>query len=189
MLSGNRVILEEIDSEYLEWLRQQRNDPELRQYFRAWKDISKDQQQVWYKERGNNTNLAHVYFQIMLKSNDGCSANDIIGCCGLHYIDWRLRSAEFGIFLAPYFQGCGYGKEALTMLCDFGFLEMNLHKIWCEVFDNNKAIGLYRKLGFKDEGVLRDNYFCNGRYGNSYVMSILEHEWKEKKISFKLGIE
>ncbi|KKL78473.1 hypothetical protein LCGC14_2024540, partial [marine sediment metagenome] len=65
MLEGEKVILEEIDPENIEWVRQQRNDPEMRQYFREWKDISKDKQGRWYKDRGNNTNPNHVYFQIM----------------------------------------------------------------------------------------------------------------------------
>ena len=101
----------------------------------------------------------------------------MIWVCGLYYIDWRLRSAEFGIFLSKDTCGKGFGKEALFMLCDFGFREMNLHKICCEIYDLNSAVHLYHKLGFKDEGVLRDNYFCNGKYGNSTVMSVLEDEW------------
>ena len=38
-------------------------------------------------------------------------------------------------------------------------------------------MGLYKKLGFKEEGVLRDNYFHEGKYGNSYMLSVLENEW------------
>jgi len=184
MLIGKKVILEEVDPENLEWLRQQRNDPEMRQYFREWKDISKDQQEWWYKDRGNNMNPNHVYFQIMQRTSAGADGqgNTILGkhlagCCGLHYVDWRIRSAEFGVFLSKETRGKGLGKEALFLLFDYGFREMNLHKIWCEVYDNNTSVNLYRKLGFRDDGVLRDNYFCNGSYGNSIMMSVLEDEW------------
>ena len=68
MLIGKKVILEEIDPENIEQMRQWRNDPGLRKYFREYKDISKDKQERWYQERGNNTNPSHVYFQIMSKS-------------------------------------------------------------------------------------------------------------------------
>lgn len=175
MIVGKKVILSEIDPEDIEWMRNERNKPEMRKYFREWKDITKDQQQKWYNTRGNNSDPNHVYFKILEKKN-----NTIVGCCGLHYIDWRLRSAEFGVFLSKEAQGKGLGKEALLLLFDYGFKEMNLHKIWCEVYDLNNSVELYRHIGLVDEGILRDNYFCEGKYGNSYVLSILEDEWRNK---------
>ncbi len=191
MLVGEKVVLDAIDPEDIEWMRQQRNDPEMRKYFREWKDISKDQQLKWYASRGNNSDPNHVYFAIREIPEDGvqscplgCDKNnkvlcstDLVGCCGLHYVDWRLRSAEFGVFLGAKARGKGLGREALELMFDYGFREMNLHKIWCEIYDNNTAIDFYRSFGFVDEGVLRDNYFCNGKYGNSIRMSVLEDEW------------
>lgn len=175
MIIGKNVILEEIDPKNIEQMRQWRNDPEIRKYFREYKDISKDMQERWYRERGNNTNPAHVYFQIMAREGKN---KKLIGCCGLHYIDWRIRSAEFGVYLGGQgTRGKGYGKEALIMLFDYGFDELNLHRIWCEVYENNKAIGLYRKLGFKDEGRLRDVQYTGGKYIDSYILSVLETEW------------
>jgi RimJ/RimL family protein N-acetyltransferase/ubiquinone/menaquinone biosynthesis C-methylase UbiE len=188
MLIGNKIVLEEIDHSNIEQMRQWRNDPSMRRFFREYKDISKDKQELWYKERGNNTNAEHVYFQIMAlpevspDMNPGCAdvgERTLIGACGLHYINWRTRSAEFGIFLGAK-RGGGRGKEALLLMCDYGFKELNLHKIWCEVYDNNDSIGLYRHIGFKDEGVLRDNYYHDGKYGNSNILSVIEDEWREK---------
>jgi len=188
MLIGEKVILEEIDHSNIEQLRQWRNDPTMRKFFREYKDITKNKQEMWYNERGNNTNPAHIYFQIMKFSSGAPEIRPeyvdvgkkvLIGCCNLSYIDYRLRSAEFGIFLGSN-RGSGRGKEALVLMCDFGFKELNLHKIWCEVFDNNESVNLYRKMGFRDEGILRDSYYHDGSYGNSYVLSILENEWREK---------
>jgi len=185
MLVGKKVILEEVDPKNIEQMRVWRNDPNLRKYFREYKDISKDQQDRWYKERGNNMNPAHVYFQIMgLPELDTSyplqhriDNRYLIGCCGLHYIDFRLRSGEFGVFLGTD-RGTGKGKEAIELLFDYGFKELNLHKIWAEVYDNNDSINLYRKIGLRDDGILRDNYFSEGKYGNSTMMSVLENEWR-----------
>jgi len=174
MLYGKKVILDVILPDDLEWMRRQRNNPELRKYFREWKNISPDQQLEWYKERGNNSNPAHIYFRI-----GKATSAELVGCCNLSYIDWHLKSAEFGVFVAHEFRGQGLGKEALTLMFDYGFNEANLHKIWCEVFDNNVAVDFYRSLGFKDEGIKRDSYFQDGKYGNSYMMSVLENEWRE----------
>ena len=188
MLIGDKVILEEIDPENIEQMRQWRNNPELRKYFREYKDITKPMQEKWYDERGNNSNPSHVYFQIMeykhemAKINKDVNGRVLIGCCGLHYIDWRLRSAEFGVFIGKMSsRGGGKGKEALTLLFDYGFKEMNLHKIWCEVYDSNAAFGLYRDgLGMKEDGKIRHSQFTDGEYIDSTLLSVLEDEWFER---------
>lgn len=185
MLIGKKVILEEVDPSSLEKFREWRNDSNLRRFFREYRYITKDMQEQWYKTRGNNTDDRHVYFQIMEYKDERCQekqdphARMLIGCCGLHYINWRIRSAEFGVFLGES-RGGGKGKEALMLLFDYGFKELNLHKVWAEVYDSNNAVEIYRHIGFKDDGILRDNQFCEGKYINSYMISMLEDEWREK---------
>jgi RimJ/RimL family protein N-acetyltransferase len=207
MIIGENVVLEDIAHENIGWIRQRRNNAYLRQFFREWKDISSIKQEEWYRLRGANTDPNHIFFQIMALPNaDNIFLNKkdfenlkrdipdfievetrervenrfIVGYCCLSYIDWRLGAGEFGIFVDTSVRGCGLGKEALTLMLDYGFKEANLHKVWGEVWDNNKAINVFREIGFKDDGLLRDAYFHNGKYGNSYVVSILEDEWREK---------
>jgi RimJ/RimL family protein N-acetyltransferase len=179
MLIGKRVILEEIDPDNIDQLRRWRNDPDMRKYYREFKDISKDKQQAWYDERGNNSNPNHIYFQIMERTQTDLFGleRELIGCCGLHYIDWRLRSAEFGIFLGKS-QGKGLGKAALTLMFDYGFRECNLHKIWAEVYEFNDAFGLYKDgMGMHEDGKIRHSQFHDGKYHDSIVLSVLEDEW------------
>lgn len=191
MLVGKKVVLEEIDPSNIEQMRLWRNDPKLRRYFREYKDITKDKQVEWYKEKGNNTNPAHVYFQIMSlgKETSGhqiytqqerVDNRYLVGCCGGLYLNNLLKSIEFSIFVAPEFQGQGLAKDAMLLLLKYLFEDMNIHKVWGEVYEFNDAIGFYRKLGFKDEGMLRDNCFKEGKYYNSFMISMLENEWKEK---------
>jgi len=194
MLVGGKVRLDVIDPKNIEWMRLQRNDPEMRQYFREWKEISKDQQQKWYSSRGNNTDVNHVYFEVHAVNQEDYSQStseimmlhghnpdkSLVGCLGIHYVDWRLRSGEFGIFLAKDVRGKGLGKEALVILFDYGFREMNLHKIWAEVYEFNQALDVYTKgLGMHVDGMLRHSQFCDGRYINSTMLSVLEDEWFE----------
>ena len=186
MIKGSKVYLCEIDPDNIEWMRQQRNKPDMRKYFREWKDITKDQQQEWYQSRGNNSNPNHVYFEIHANGTsvalgNHIKPNQLVGVCGLHYIDWRLRSAEFGIFIDTDVHGLGLGKNALITLFDFGFREMNLHKIWAEVYEFNQAMHVYTdKLGMQVDGKLRHNTFCDGKYHDSIMLSILENEWFDK---------
>ena len=58
--------------------------------------------------------------------------------------------------------------------------DLNLNKIWCEVYSNNDAIDVYRHIGFVDEGCLRQNYFNEGQYWDSCLMSMLREEYREK---------
>jgi hypothetical protein len=183
MIVGKQIILEEIMPENIEKMRVWRNNIQLRQYFREWKDISTDMQEKWYNERGNNSNPKHIYFQIMardmsLNSEEAqTKARFLIGCCGILNVDWRLRSGELSIFLAPEYHRRGFGKEALNLLIDYAFREVNLHKFWGECYDSNDAIKLYHSVGFKDDGMIRHSWYHNGKYGNSNVFSMLEAEW------------
>ena len=68
----------------------------------------------------------------------------------------------------------------LETLIKYGFEELNLNRIWCEVYSNNDSIHLYRKIGFKDEGILRQHVFKNGEYLDSYVLGMLKTEYNEK---------
>lgn len=185
MLVGKRVILEEIDPRNVEQLRVWRNQLDLRMYFREYKDITKDMQNKWYSERGNNSNPKFIYFQIMSKDLSALGEYNkianrfLVGCCGALNIDYRLRSCELSIFLATEYHGRGLGKEALELLMKYVFEELNAHKFWGECYDSNNAIEIYKKVGFKVDGVTRDSWYHCGKYGNSYMFSMLENEWKE----------
>lgn len=185
MLVGSKVILDAIEPHDLEWMRFHRNDPQLRKYFREFKDISPQQQVEWYKQDGSNSNSKHIYFKIMKKHEKvpGAEWNPkmIVGICGLTNLHWVIRRAELSVYLAPNEQGKGYAKEALVMMYDYAFYELNLHNIIAECYDTNPALGFYKDvLGMKEDGIIRHTYFSEGRYGNSHMLSLLEEEWKEK---------
>lgn len=184
MIVGEKVVLEEIDPDNIEQLRKWRNDPNLRRWFREFKDITKDQQEIWYKTRGNNTNPSHVYFQIMSLGNGDNKEEQLqnrylIGCCGLLFIKWEIiRSGELSIFLGED-RNQNKEREALTLLFNYGFKELNLNKIWGEIYKENPLTSLYGEF-MKYEGEIRDTHFYDGEYHNSIVMSALQREWKKE---------
>ncbi|OEH92497.1 GNAT family N-acetyltransferase [Bacillus solimangrovi] len=60
----------------------------------------------------------------------------------------------------------------------FGFNEMALNKIWLRVdIDNNKAIKSYQKIGYVEEGTLRQDRLRNGLFVDRMRMSILKTEF------------
>lgn len=69
----------------------------------------------------------------------------------------------------------------MKLILDFGFLEMNLHRIYLRVFSfNSRAIKLYEKLGFQQEGKSRESIFRNGKWHDIIHMSIMQNEYAEK---------
>lgn len=106
--------------------------------------------------------------------------NKIIGNCGLKGINRASANAELGVGIGEKaYWGKGYGTDAVRVLLKYAFWEMNLHRIVLNVFSfNERAIKSYRKLGFQQEGVLREAVFRNGSYQDIVVMSLLRREWE-----------
>ncbi|AUJ24140.1 Spermidine N(1)-acetyltransferase [Virgibacillus dokdonensis] len=94
-------------------------------------------------------------------------------------IDQKNRNAECIIDIGEKdYWGRGVGKEALKLLLDYAFLELNFHRVSLRVFSfNERAIQLYRKLGFKQEGVSRQALFQNGNWHDMIHMAILQQEY------------
>ena len=62
-------------------------------------------------------------------------------------------------------------------LVRYGFKELNLNRVYCEVYSNNEAYTWYKSIGFVYEGTLRETYWHDGRYYDSYIISILKREF------------
>jgi hypothetical protein len=106
------------------------------------------------------------------------STNEVIGACGLLYINWIIRSADFSFYIGKdelYIDEQGYAEESAKLLIEYGFNQLNLHKIWMELyeFDELKINFFKDKFLFKVDGILRDNCFENGKYWNSLLISLL----------------
>ncbi len=100
-----------------------------------------------------------------------------IGVCGLTGIDLVNQRAEFSIYIAPGYQGQGYGKQALKLLLWHGFDAYPLNVIWGEVFDKNPGLDVFLKVGFKKEGLRRDFYYRNGKFVDAHIISIKRNEF------------
>lgn len=101
-----------------------------------------------------------------------------IGECGIKTVDFKNSRAEIYIFIGEQYSGRGYGTDAVKVLLDFIFNQMNVHKVSLTVFSfNTRAIRCYEKCGFKVEGCLRNEIFKDGKYHDSIAMGILKEEF------------
>ncbi|WP_458122232.1 GNAT family N-acetyltransferase [Paenibacillus sp. Z6-24] len=118
---------------------------------------------------------------IMLKPTE-----QVIGEISLMDIDRTNRNAHVRVAIFESSNcGQGYGTEAMELLLDYAFGNINLHRVELSVFSfNERAIRSYEKLGFRREGVQREVLYYDYQYHDAISMSILEHEfrqWREQK--------
>ena len=101
----------------------------------------------------------------------------------LNSIDWDNRSAGFRIALSgPENRGKGYGTEATGLILAHAFDTLRLHRVELEVYDfNPRAQHVYKKLGFVQEGVLRDTLLWKGEYRSAIKMSLLGPDYRARR--------
>jgi [ribosomal protein S5]-alanine N-acetyltransferase len=103
-----------------------------------------------------------------------------IGNIALQNINWISRNAEFVILLGDKkYWGGGYGEEAAKLIVNYGFVRLNLHRIYCGTFDDNAGMRkLASKLKMKEEGLRREAVYKNGSYHNVIEFGVLKSEYK-----------
>lgn len=102
-----------------------------------------------------------------------------IGAMSLREINWRSRTAKFGIMIGePAHRGAGHGTEATWLMLRYAFNTLHLNRVELGVYDfNAPAIRVYEKLGFRREGVAREDVFVDGRYRDVIQYAILAREF------------
>jgi len=176
MIKGKFTGLRAIEKEDLEKLRDWRNLQEFRKNFREHKELNLQNQEDWFKKTYNN-NSDFMFGIIDLETNE------LIGACGLLYTNWIIRSADFSFYIGKnkVYLDEKFAFDAALSLIKYGFHDLNLNKIWMELyeFDNKKLEFFDKYFGFKIDGKLRQNAFYQGRYFDSYIISILSKEFQQ----------
>lgn len=101
--------------------------------------------------------------------------HQLVGEVVLADLDPVHRSAHLRIVIAQQaYRSRGFGAEALLLALHYGFGMRQLHRIELEVLVvNRRAIRLYERLGFEQEGIRREVYYFNHRYHDVIMMSLL----------------
>lgn len=181
MLIGKKVILRAVEESDLPILRDWRNNEEFRKFFREYQELNLSNQLGWFKKyvvEDKNT----LMFMI-----EDISTGEPVGVCGLCYINWIHRNADLSLYIGKddiYIDTdpSGYSFDILNQLFEYGFNRLNMHKVWCEIYSfDQKKHELFNNFGFTQDGVLRDNYFYDGKYQDSHLFSILADEWRNSK--------
>ncbi|HEX2908990.1 MAG TPA: GNAT family protein [Phototrophicaceae bacterium] len=121
-----------------------------------------------------NSDANSFYFHLRTLDDDR-----LIGFVVLFNIKWSNQSAQLAIGIGPEnYRGKGYGQDALRLLLNYAFAELNLHRVGLTVLDyNTRAINAYERAGFIREGVQRQAVQRAGRFFDLILYSLLREEW------------
>lgn len=109
--------------------------------------------------------------------------DEYLGTISLKNIDLKNMSAEYAISLRKVAQNHGIGKCATMLLLEKAFIEFRLHRVYLSVLANNEsAITLYEKCGFKYEGEFRDHIYKDGKYISWKWYGLLNDEYQKMEI-------
>jgi len=90
-----------------------------------------------------------------------------------------MNYGEIGYGIAPEHHNHGVATQAVGLLIRKCFTESPLRRLLAYVHDENIAsIRVLQKLGFTQEGILREHYIINGTPVNELLFGLLKHEWK-----------
>jgi ribosomal-protein-serine acetyltransferase len=105
-------------------------------------------------------------------------AGELVGGVLFWPVDDMGRHVELGYWLAARAGGRGVMTDAIAVLLDYCFVELGLNKVVIRCAAQNAASrGVPRRLGFTEEGVLREHLFLDGAAHDLVVYGLLRREW------------
>ncbi|MFW9924052.1 MAG: GNAT family N-acetyltransferase [Candidatus Thorarchaeota archaeon] len=179
MYEGDKVILRSVELSDLDEIMKNWNNLKLREFLSTPMPFSRDEEEQWIRSTWQNRKEGKSYqFTVINKET-----KEFLGTAGLFDFDNVAHSAELGIAIhAEKNWGKGFGTDTMNVLMHIGFDFLNLNRITLRVFEfNERAINTYKKVGFTQVGVHRQEFFKNGQYYNVVHMDILQEEWKKMK--------
>ncbi len=105
---------------------------------------------------------------------------ETIGLVTLSDLDAAMGNAETGIMLAGrVWQGKGLATEAMELILGYAFGELGLHRVYARVaVENEPSLKLFRRLGFVEEGRLREAMRRGGRFIDLILFGLLAGEFR-----------
>ena len=173
MLRGSIVGLRAIEEEDLSLLLKWRNKPDFRKYFREYRELGLNQQRNWYEQKVLNDEHTRMFSIVELDTGD------LLGACGLCYIDWQNQCADFSIYIgkSDLYIDSLYAVEAAKLMIKYGFEELNLHRLWTEIYSiDEKKKEFFKILGFSHEATHLETHWTEGKWVDSWYYRLLRLE-------------
>jgi [ribosomal protein S5]-alanine N-acetyltransferase len=171
VLESDRLLLRQITLDDAEDLFYLRSNEEVMKYIDRPRPKSiEDIHQLIHLMEENLQLQKGISWAITLKQNP----KQHLGNIGFWRIVPEHYRAEIGYLLNPAFHKQGIMQEAIELSLDYAFTKMNLHTVEAGLNNDNIASHkVLQKTGFVQEGLFKENYYCNGEFTNSAIYSII----------------
>lgn len=158
------ISIDDCDENYLKWM----NDPEINKYLESrFMTHTIDSLKDFVTSMNNSEN--NILFAIVDKESDAHIGNIKLG--NIHPIH---KYADIGLLIGDKnYWGRGIATNAIKLVSEFAFDELNLRKVFAGVYENNiGSIRAFEKCGFKKAYIKKDNYFFDGKFIDAFVFEL-----------------
>ena len=145
--------------QWLPWLRHDFNETDLRNFLQ--------------QKEADNAARVSLTTNILYKG-------ELCGAIGLHDIDQRHRNTSIGYWIDRRFSGSGIVTRACRAIVTEGFRNYHLHRIEIRcATGNERSSAIPQRLGFRQEGVLREAEWLYDHWVDLLVFGMVEQDWRE----------
>ncbi len=151
----------------LEYVLSWRNHPGVRQFMLTQHEITAIEHQAWFDSASKDATRALLIIE---------QQNQPVGCVVFSGVQSNA-TADWSFYSSPD-SPAGTGKRVCSIALDFVFKELNIHKVAGQVLDFNIAsIRLHQRLGFIQEGTLREHILIGEKHHDLLCFAVLSKEW------------
>ncbi len=171
-LKGKHIYLRALEPEDLEFIHNIENDEDVWEISNTITPYSKFLIRQYLKQ--SHKDIFEVkQLRLVISSFD----DKALGMIDLFDFDFKNSRAGIGILVKDSVnRKQGFGKEALQLLINYSFKQLNLHQLYCNISEDNKAsIKLFTNQGFENIGLKKDWILVNGVYKNEYVFQLINN--------------
>ncbi len=145
--------------------------------------VSYERDLKWIEGIMLNDDQKSIYFAVTLAGDD-----NIIGYTSISEIDYRNGTCFWsGIKIDPAQSGKGIGTEVTLKVLKFVFEELRMVRCKGECLESHtNVLKMLLKIGFKQEGLMRNTIFKNGEHNNQWLLSVIDSEYVEIKSRYEL---
>ncbi len=175
MLRGKKVLLRPVMKSDIQYFLKWFNDPEVTQYLLTYLPMTEMAEEKWIEGQG----IGQTKAGFVIEAIEGDSTKPI-GSTALNNISPKDHNATFGIAIGDKdYWSKGYGTEAARLIINYGFEQLNLHRINSGAFAfNERSLRMHLRVGFKEEGCQREWVFKNGKFQDHVIFGMLRSEWE-----------
>ena len=173
-----RFIIRDLEMDDWESVHSYASVPETSRYMIWGPNTEEDTQNFIKRVIAHSTHQPRTHYSLTAYLKE---EKKIIGGCDIRFetSGHNHYTGSIGYCLHPDYWLQGYGTEMAQAMIEFGFTNLQMHRIFatCDV-ENIASIRVLEKSGMTKEGCMREHVLLNNKWRNSYLYAILIHEWE-----------